>query len=214
MIKNIVMTQRDTKILLESIRWKLLLARQIKYIGGFRSDNALYRRLRILIDARYLKRLYVIYGVPAIYITTSRGKKMAGLDTMLSPVSNVSPVYIKHDICVVDAAIYLTQLLNVSFSEMQTEREIRKKQGYGLPEHVPDIVIPTQGICVEVELTQKNYERLKKIMSDEYRKYDRVIYVVPNASGQLYRKIKNIANNYPAVEIIELEVIEKYAKGL
>ncbi|AEE98005.1 hypothetical protein [Mahella australiensis] len=214
MMKNIVMTQRDIKILLESIRWKFLLARQIKYIGGFKSDNALYRRLRMLIDARYLKRLYTMYGVPAVYITTSRGKKMAGLDTMLSPVSNVSPVSIRHDICVVDAAIYLAQLLNVSFSEMQTEREIRKKQGYELPEHVPDIVISAQGICVEVELTQKTDNRLKKIISDEYRKYDRVIYVVPNASGQLYRKIKNIANNYPTVEIIELEVIEKYAKGL
>jgi hypothetical protein len=213
-MKNIVITQRDMNILLESIRWKFLLARHIKYIGGFGSDNALYRRLRMLIDARYLKRLYTIYGVPAIYITTSRGKKMAGLDTMLSPVSNVSPVSIRHDMCVVDAAIYLTQLLDVSFSEMQTEREIRKKQGYGLPEHVPDIVIPAQDICVEVELTQKTDNRLEKIMSDEYRKYDRVIYVVPNASGQLYRKIKNIADNYPTVEIIELEAVQKYAKGL
>lgn len=213
-MKNIVMTQRDRKILLESIRWKFLLARHIKYIGGFKSDNALYRRLRILIDARYLKRSYLLYGMPAIYTTTSRGKKMAELETRLTPVSNISPVSVRHDVCVVDTAICLAQLLKVSFSEMQTEREIRKKQGNNLPEHVPDIVIPTQGICVEVELTQKADNRLEKIMSDEYRKYDRVIYVIPNASGQLYRKIKNIANNYPAVEIMELEVIEKYAKGL
>lgn len=206
-----VLTERDIKILIEMLRWRFLLARQIKVIGDFSSNQSLYRRLKKLLDVGYVRRTYYLYGVPAIYTTTSKGIKAASLDTSLAPAT-INPVQIKHDSAVIDTALYLMLTAGISLSEMLTERELRHANGYGPSTHVPDIVIPALSTSYEIELTLKGNTRLEKNIADAFTRYNRTVYVIPHSAARIKGKVQELAEKYPSIKILDLEEVEKIVK--
>jgi hypothetical protein len=206
-----VLTERDRKILIEMLRWRFLLARQIKVIGVFNSNQSLYRRLRKLLDFGYIRRIYYLYGVPAIYTATTRGIKTASLDICLSPAA-VNPAQIRHDAAVIDTALYLMLTAGINLSEMLTERELRHANGYGPSTHVPDIVIPVLSTSYEIELTLKGNTRLEKNIADAFARYNRTVYVIPHSAARIKGKVQELAEKYPSIEILDLEEVEKIVK--
>ena len=58
-----------------SVPLKATAAWDIKVLAGFDGQRACDRRLRKLIEAGYIKREKILYGVAGIYRNTSKAKK-------------------------------------------------------------------------------------------------------------------------------------------
>jgi DNA-binding Lrp family transcriptional regulator len=66
MNKNLRIMERDKKVMREIDRWRVCLGRHIRELAGFTGERACDRRLRKLIEAGYIERKHILYGVPAI----------------------------------------------------------------------------------------------------------------------------------------------------
>ena len=71
--------ERDELILKEISRFRCILGRHIKELVQFSGNRACDRRLKILLDADYISRKKVLFGIPYIYTLTSKGKTLLSL---------------------------------------------------------------------------------------------------------------------------------------
>jgi len=76
---RLVVLERDRKIIREIDRWRVCQGRHIRELGGFSGQRACDRRLRKLVQAGYISREKILYGVAGIYRITSKGAKLEGL---------------------------------------------------------------------------------------------------------------------------------------
>ncbi|MCL2592409.1 MAG: hypothetical protein FWD82_03495 [Defluviitaleaceae bacterium] len=197
------------KIMEEIDRWRVCQGRHIRELAGFSGQRACDRRLRKLIEAGYIKRERILYGVAGIYSNTIKtlGKMGVSFRNRKIRVEQIT-----HDIAVVDTAIYFNKRHGIEFSNMQTEIELHRLDGFGIRKHRPDFVFTKDGklICVEVELSLKAKHRFINIMRDNFSNYEKQIWVVPSLNSKIAQTLVNNKLAYSNIELLELGEIQKY----
>jgi len=133
-------------------RWRVCQGRHIRELVGFSGQRACDRRLRKLIDAGYIKREKILYGVAGIYRNTIRATKV---DVSLGGINRKFRVeQLVHDIAVLDTAIFWGKKYGLELESIKTEIELHRLDGFGVRKHRPDFVFTKddKSTCVEVEL--------------------------------------------------------------
>ena len=203
--------ERDKKIIKEIDRWRVVQGRHIKELVGFEGQRACDRRLRKLIEARYIKREKILYGVAGIYKATSNATKI--VEEKLSGVNRKIRIeQIMHDIAVIDTAIFFKKKEGIKFSDIKTEIELHRQDGFGVRKHRPDFIFQKDGktICVEIELNLKAKKRFEKNIQDNFINYDHQLWVVPSLDSKIAKILEENKTAYPNIEILELSKIQKW----
>ena len=114
-------------------------------------------------------------------------------------------------IAVVDTAIYFNKKHNVKFEDIKTEIELHRQDGFGVRKRRPDIVFTKDGktICVEIELSLKAKSKYDNIVMNNFKDYDRQIWVVPNLTCKIARVLEQRKTEYPNIKLLELSEIQK-----
>lgn len=210
---GIRLTERDFKILKMTQCWKYLLSRQIRVLCGFTGQRACDRRLKKLIEAGYLERKHFIYGVPYLYFITKQAVKIFNLEYY---TPNIRIDQIVHDITVVDTAIYLLKNENIDSASIVTERDLKHKAGYGRNQHYPDFVIYTKdekNFCVEIELSEKSKNTLRKNILANFKAYDAQYWYIPSDKSRIIANVTSEGQKY-GVEITPLEGVIEYVRNI
>ena len=211
MVKIVILNERDIKIIKEIQRWRFLLSRQIKVLGGFNGQRACDRRLKKLIEAGYIERKYIIHGIPRLYFITQKAVKLLDLEYR---TANIRIEQIAHDIAVIDTAIYLITKENVDRASIITECDLKHKAGFGkCNKHFPDFTYTKDGhsCCVEIELSAKKLSTLERNIKSNYVAYDLQRWYVDNTKVQA--NITAVGAKYD-VEILSLEGVIEFVRNL
>lgn len=206
---GIRLVERDYLILREIDRWRVITGKQICKIAGFSGQRACDRRLHKLLIAGILDRKRILYGIPAIYELTPRGKAIIGV-----PIKNerVRVEQIAHDMAVLDTAIYFSQKYAIAFSDIKSEKQLHKQDGFSVRKHRPDFVFikNSKSFCVEVELTLKSKERFTKNIISNFTEYYKQIWIVPDSDTRIYTFLSEMIAIYPNIKIIEIKEVKSY----
>jgi len=202
--------ERDRKIIREIDRWRVCQGRHIRELAGFGGQRACDRRLRKLVQAGYIRREKILYGVAGLYGVTSKGAKLEGL---ASTRRKIRIEQIRHDIAVLDTAIYFNKVHGIAYSEIRTELELHRLDGFGVRKHRPDFVFKKDkkdknAVCVEVELALKSKNRFETIMSNNFLQYDKQIWIVPDLECKIAKTLQSSKIMYSNIEILELSKIQ------
>jgi len=199
-----VVVERDLEIIRLVYRFRFSLGRHIKYLLCFSSSRACDRRLAILIKAGYLNRKKYLYGIPYLYTVTHKGRILIGANKR---ENKIRLEQINHDVLVLDMLIYFKEKYGFSLTDMESERELHIKDGFGMRKHHPDFVFTHQGkkYAVEVELTLKAKANLEKNVRDNYLNYDKQIWVT--GDKKIYKLLQKFSDEYSNVEVLFLEKI-------
>ena len=206
---EIRIVERDRKIFREVERWRVVLGRHIGALAGFEGQKACDRRLRKLIEAGYLERKKVLYGVPGIYALTYKAKLLVSLPQRQE---KIRVEQIVHDIAVLDTAIYFHKTKGIPFEDMATEKQLHQKDGFGTRKHRPDFVIMVNGKsrCVEVELSLKAKSRLEQNILANFMAYDSQIWVAPDRHCKIYQILQDNQQKYANhIHVLELQEVQK-----
>jgi len=211
MVKGIRLVERDKKIIREIDRWRVVQGRHIKELAGFSGQRACDRRLRKLIDAGYIRREKILYGVAGIYQNTVRAIKVIekGLNVKNRAIRQEQIV---HDIAVLDTAIFFWKAQGVELDNIKSELELHRMDGFGVRRHRPDLVFTKDNkkVCVEVELALKSKHRFENIMRTNFKDYDRQIWIVPSMDSKIAKSLISKRKVYSNIELIELSEVQKY----
>ena len=202
-----IIQDRDNLIVKTVARFRLILGRQIKVLCNFAGERACDRRLSLLINEGYLSRERMIYGVAGIYTVTAKAKK--DFDLPLA-ISTPRLDQIKHDIAVVDTAIYLINTEKIILSDIKTEKELRHEQGFSkIRGHEPDFIYIKDKLknCVEVELSLKAKDKLIKNIKTNFFAYNEQKWIVPKDKSKIRDVLSDVYTQYPNIEIIDLESV-------
>jgi len=131
------LVERDYLILREIERWRVVTGKHICVLAEFTGQRACDRRLHKLIEAEYIGRKRMLYGFPGIYYLTNSGKNLIGIT---GKTESVRLEQIAHDIAVLDTAIYFNNKSGIAFSDMITEKQLHKQDGFGIRKHRPDFI--------------------------------------------------------------------------
>jgi hypothetical protein len=114
---------------------------------------------------------------------------------------------ITHDIYIVEAIIYFVRKYGVALSDIESEKELHIKDGFGLRRHQPDFVVQFCGesVAVEIELTPKAKNRMEENIRENYFKYDRQIWITNNS--KVKSLLKDFAGEYSSIEVLPLEEV-------
>jgi len=199
------------RIMREIDRWRVCQGRHIRELVGFSGQRACDRRLRKLIDAGYIKRRKILYGVAGIYRNTIRATKIrlpGGVNRKIRVEQLV------HDIAVLDTAIFFNKKHGIELESIKTEIELHRLDGFGVRKHRPDFVFTkdNKSICVEVELTLKSRDRFEKNMEDNFLKYDVQIWVVPSLNSKIAQILEENKIAYSNIELLEISEVQKNGK--
>ena len=91
--------ERDIRILNEVSRWRFLLGRHVVGMCDFPSQSTASRRLRVLVEGKYLERKRVLYGFPALYTVAHKGRVLIGANKR---ADKVNLALIPHNVAVLD----------------------------------------------------------------------------------------------------------------
>ena len=203
---GLVLTERDMQILHQVSRFKFCLGRQIRRLASFSGERACDRRLSRLIEYSYLERKHILYGIPGIYFL---GKNARHIGSVKYYSYRIKLDEITHDIAVVDTVIFLLETLEISLSDITSERELHSIDGFSNRKHRPDFVFSQneKSFCVEIEFSQKSKRRLEDILKDNFLEYSAQIWIVPKNEHRIRKIITE--SGYPDIRIIDWEVVEK-----
>lgn len=213
MVKIIILNERDIKIIKEIQRWRFLLSRQIKVLGGFKGQRACDRRIKKLIEAGYIERKYIIHGIPRLYFITSKAVKLLDLDYR---TANIRIEQITHDITVIDTAIFLITKEKVDSASIITERDLKHKAGFGnCSKHFPDFVYTkdNKSFCVEIELSEKKLTTLERNIKNNYKSFDVQRWFIPESRPKVLANIKTVGQKY-GVEISPLKGVIEFVRNI
>ena len=178
---------------------------------GFPSIRTTDRRLKILIEAGYLTRKYILYGVPALYFATRKAKEAFNLDFL---TTDIRAGHIQHQIATIDTAIYFTKKLNIT--SIQSEREFKHLAGFQARQHYPDFIYiqNDKTYAVEIELTFKNKDNLKKNININYNAYKGQYWIIPEGKVKIWNVLNQAKKELTDIETLTLEEVESYVKTL
>lgn len=199
--------ERDYKILREIDRWRVITGRQIAEITGFTGQRACDRRLQKLIQAKYITRQKYLYGFPSIYSLTNAGK------TIIQAPKSTQQIRLEqilHDSYVTDTAIYISRKFDISFSDITTEKELHRQDGFSNRKHRPDFIYlhNNKTTCVEVELTMKAKSRFEKNITSNFENYDGQLWIVPDMKCNISKILIEHQNIYPDISIMPLDEVK------
>jgi len=206
------LVERDYEILRAIERWRFCLGRHIRILAGFASERTCDRRLKTLKDeTKYIDKKYILYGVPALYTLTPKGKALIGANPR---IDKIRVDQITHDIAVLDTVAYFTLKGIAQVKQITTEKELHSENGFSSRKHCPDFVIETNNekICVEVELSIKGKTTFSKNLQQNFINYDKQIWVVLTTSRKILNQLENHKQMYPNIEIIYLEEVQNFVK--
>jgi len=185
-------------------RFKFCLGRHIKTLIEFTGSRASDRRLKALVGAGYLSRKKYLYGVPYLYTVAHKGRLLIGANKR---ENKIRLEQITHDITVLDTLIFFKDKYNLALSDIESERELHIKEGFGARKHQPDFVFLYLGkkCAVEIELTAKTKARLEKNVRDNYLAYDHQIWITGDT--KVLGMLKALSNDYSNMKIVRLEKI-------
>lgn len=208
-MNEIRLVDRDYRIIKEIDRWRVIQSRHIKEIAEFDGQRACDRRLRKLIEAGYIKREKILYGVAGIYSNTSKAKQIAEIS---NTDQKIRVDQIRHDIVVMDTAIYINRKEKIPFSDITTEIELHRQDGFGIRKHRPDFTYArdSKSICVEIELSLKAKARLEKNIHDNFLAYEAQIWVVPSMNTKIADILNKSMKKYTNIKIIELQEVQNF----
>jgi len=174
-------------------------------LAGFGGLRATDRRLKTLIEGGFLNRKKYLYAVPYLYTLTHKGRVLLGVNKR---EDKIRIERIAHDIYVLDTVIYFIMKNRLSLHDIESEKELHVKDGYGLRKHQPDFVIKMKGKihAVEIELNPKTKNRLEKNIRDNYLNYDRQIWVAND--NKVFALLNSFSGEYSNMEILRLEEIK------
>jgi DNA-binding HxlR family transcriptional regulator len=206
------LVERDLAVLRELDRWRFCLSRHVRFLCGFSSQRVCDRRLHALIEAGFVDRRHVLYGVPSLYFVTHKGKTL--IHVSLKP-DKFKVEQIVHDIAVLDVAIYFLLRQSVTLSDITTEKELHQRDGFGTRQHKPDFVFMQGGqrFAVEVELTPKAKPRLVKNLQENFMSYDGQRWIIPAAQVKITQMVEQSAEIYQNIEILTLEEVTAFVKA-
>jgi len=207
-------TERDIDI----IRWidsfGYVTAEQVFREFGF-SPKRGYRRLRLLVEEKYLLHRRIFFGRPGIYQAGGQGLALIADDPECVPgLAPVRAATMEHNLLLVDLAQLLVRKTGGAW---KTDRQIRREKGFDLRAavrpHVPDGILTLPGgktIAVELELTAKGTQRLEKILKGYARaaEYREVWYFVRRPA--LAQKIGELTRKMPFVKTYLLEEVFRH----
>lgn len=202
---------RDYLLMQEISRWRFLLGRQIRILAGFPSQRTVDRRIKVLKESGYIKGVYKLYGIPALYFATNKAKTVFNLDFV---TTDVKVARILHDIAVVDTAIYFMKKLGAC--DIKSEREFRHNKGFKREGHYPDFICKISGVtyAVEVELTLKNKAVFENNIKNNFLEYDNQVWVVPKDKVKIWTILEDNENIYSNLSLIPMEEVTGYVKAL
>jgi len=203
--------ERDVQIFKELERWRIVLGRHIEALAGFEGQKACERRLRKLIEAGYIERKRILYGVPGIYSNTAKAKMLIQAP---SRQDKFRVEQIPHDIAVTETAIYFHKAKGIPWEAITTEKQLHGLDGFGTRKHRPDFVFTRDDktYCVEVELSLKAKVRLEANIKANFMAYDFQIWIVPDKACKIYQILTDNRNQYQdSIFILELQEVQKHA---
>jgi len=161
-----------------------------------------------LTDGGYLFRKKYLYGLPYLYTLTHKGRILIGANKR---ENKIRLEQIKHDIQVLDVLIHFKEKYGFSLENMESERELHIKDGFGMRKHHPDFVFDFQGkkYAVEIELTLKAKMNLEKNVRDNYLNYDKQIWIT--GDNKILALLQKFADEYGNIEIIHLDKLGEYS---
>lgn len=203
------LVDRDYLILSEIDRWRIILGRHICNMTEFTGQRACDRRLQKLLNAEFIKREKILYGVPYIYSLTPAGKALIGAS---KSNQHIRIEQITHDILVADTAVFFNKKYNLPYSDIVTEKQLHRQDGFSNRKHQPDFIFSQNNktFCVEIELTLKSKNRFKKNIIDNFNNYDYQIWIVPDLHTKIYTFLSDMSMNYPNIKMIETKEIRSY----
>lgn len=200
--------ERDTLVFKEINRWRVITGKQICILADFSSQRTCDRRLKKLMESGFLTRKKIIYGLPSIYFLTNQSK---ALINMPNKPEHLRMEQISHDITVLNTAIYFNKIKHVPFADMRTEKQLHQQDGFSNRKHRPDFIYFKNGktVCVEVETSLKNKNRLEENIKQDFLNYDFSFWVVPDFECKIAKTIEQNRTAYPTIEILELREIKE-----
>jgi len=200
-----VVMNRDLDILDLVYRFRFCLGRHVGALVEFTGTRACDRRLKALVDGGYLTRKKYLYGVPYLYTVSHKGRILIGANKR---ENKIRLEQIHHDVLVLDTLIYFKKKYRFSLDNIESERELHIKDGFGTRKHHPDFVFNVKGksYAVEIELNQKSKERLESNIRNNYLRFDNQIWVTGN--NKVFVMIEKFQNEYHNIEIIRLEELK------
>ena len=198
--------KRDFSILRQIYRFRFCLGRHIKALCDFTGARACDRRLKLLIEAGYLERQKVLYGIPSLYYLTKQGKQLLGV-SLYQDKNNISRI--PHNIGVLDAVCYFKEKYGLALDDIKSEKELHSIDGFGVRKHKPDFVITYQNenIAVEIELTLKAKRRFEENVKSNFLNYDKQIWIVPRNETRITSLLTNWQASYDNIEILLCEEV-------
>jgi len=200
--KGLELQERDYEILKLVHSFRFCLGRHIKALCGFNGARACDRRLKLLVDAGYLERKKLIYGIPYMYTLTHKGRILLGVNKR---EDKIRVDRITHDIYVLEAIIYYVLKDGVSLADIESEKELHIKDGFGARKHQPDFVVngADERIAVEVELNPKTKSCMEENIRENYLKYDRQVWITNNS--KVKSLLRFFSGGYSNIEALALE---------
>ena len=203
--KGLELQKRDLEILRLVYRFRFCLGRHIRVLCGFSGARASDRRLKLLVEAGYLERKKLLYGVPYLYRCTHKGRMLLGVNKR---ADTLRLERIMHDVHVLDSVIYFIHKAGVTLDAIISEKELHTKDGFGHRRHYPDFVMNTRNgqIAVEIEIALKSKERLEKNIRSNYLEYEQQYWIV-GETPKIFELINAFKAEYSNIEIIQLKEV-------
>ena len=199
---------RDYEVFRALECWRVVLGRHIPALAGFEGQKACDRRMRKLIEAGYIERKKILYGVPGLYSNTAKAKQIASLPARSE---KIRVEQIPHDITVLDTAIFFHKAKGIAWDAITSEKQMHQQDGFGTRKHRPDFVITTNDktCAVEVELSLKARARLESIIKANFMDYDFQLWVVPDRQCKIYQILEDNRKKLSDMKILELQEVQK-----
>ena len=98
--------------------------------------------------------------------------------------------------------------------DIESEKDLHIKDGFGARKHHPDFVFKKESrkFAIEIELNPKGKERLEKNIQENYLNYTSQMWITDNSKVRAL--IKDVAKGYSNIMVIPLEKILKDNKDL
>lgn len=212
-VDDFVLVERDFDIIKIIYRFRFCLGRHIVNLANFSGSRACDRRLKLLVEAKYLERKKYLYGIPYLYTTAHKGRILIGVNKR---AENIRIERIMHDITVLDCVCFFIEKYNISLTDITTEKELHVNDGFGRRRHQPDFMFikNDQKYAVEIELAVKSEERIRNNMKDNFLMSDYQIWMINRQSNKINQLLNKIKNEYPNMTIVFLEDVLGNVRGI
>ena len=153
-----------------------------------------------------MERSKLLYGIPYLYTLSHKGRILLGVNKR---EDKIRIDRVTHDIYIIEAIIFFCLRYGVSLAQVESEKELHIKDGFGIRKHQPDFVVSGR-IAVEVELNPKAKNCMEENIRENYLKYDRQVWITDNS--KVKSLLQGFSGEYSNIEFLQLEEVLEYVK--